>query len=315
MAQAAGPPPPETAGPPLPSEAELVEIEGVALELARLAGERVVDTLEHEIVVEYKDDGGKNRHPTNPVSEVDHAIERFLRERVEERFPAHCILGEEFESHPDPDDEYVWVVDPVDGTTNFVNGFPLYAVAIGVLHRGRPIVGAIWCSTGHALRPGVYHAHLGGELHFEGDPVPLVRPTSGVSRRLGAGPAGAPGRFRGWDIRVTGSAAVECAYVAAGIFQSAMFNAPSIWDVAGGVCLVQAAGLRALTNGPRGWHDLERFEAPPKVQADRAPSLRDWRQLLILGTPEAAEEIRAFASRRRMRLAFRLRRLLWRLFR
>lgn len=289
---------PASADPPLPAESEIIEVEAVALELARLAGERIVATLEHEIIVEYKDDGDDRRPPRNPVSEVDHAVERFLRERVAERFPAHCIIGEEVDSHPDADDEFVWVVDPVDGTTNFVNGFPLYAAAIGVLHRGRPIAGATWCSTSHALRPGVYHARLGGELRFEGEPVPRGRPSSGVTRHLGAGPGGAALRFRrDWDIRVTGSAAIECAFVAAGIFQSAFFGAPSIWDVAGGVCLVRAAGLTALTRGPRGWEPLERFEAPARVQEDRAPSLRDWRQLLVLGTPESTEQIRAFASR------------------
>ena len=305
--QPAGPAPP---GPPLPAESEIVEIEGVALELARLAGERIVATLEHEITVEYKDDGDDRHPPRDPVSEVDHAVERFLRERVAERFPAHCIIGEEVDSHPDADDEFVWVVDPVDGTTNFVNGFPLYAAAIGVLHRGRPIAGAIWCSTSHALRPGVYHAHLGGELRFEGEPVPHGRPSSGVTRHLGAGPGGASLRFRGdWDIRVTGSAAIECAFVAAGIFQSALFAAPSIWDVAGGVCLVRAAGLTALTRGPRGWEPLQRFEAPPRVQEDRTPSLRDWRQLLVLGTPESTEQMRTYASRRRMHLGWHFRRL------
>ena len=306
--QPAGPAPP---GPPLPTESEIIEIEGVALELARLAGERIVATLEHEITVEYKDDGDDRHPPRNPVSEVDHAVERFLRERVAERFPAHCIIGEEVDSHPDADDEFVWVVDPVDGTTNFVNGFPLYAAAIGVLHHGRPIAGAIWCSTSHALRPGVYHAHHGGELRFEGEPVPHGRPSSGVTRHLGAGPGGASLRFRGdWDIRVTGSAAIECAFVAAGIFQSALFAAPSIWDVAGGVCLVHAAGLTALTRGPRGWEPLQRFEAPARVREDRAPSLRDWRQLLVLGTPESTEQMRTDASRRRMRLGWRFRRLL-----
>lgn len=292
-------PPTSPPEPPLPPESEIAEVEAFALELARLAGERITATLQQEISVEYKDEGDGSRPPRDPVSEVDHAIERFLRERVAERFPAHCFIGEEVDSHPDPGDEFVWVVDPVDGTTNFVNGFPLYAASIGVLHRGRPIVGAIWCSTSHALRPGVYHARLGGELRFEGEPVPHGRPSNGVARHLGAGPGGASLRFRrDWDIRVTGSAAIECAFVAAGIFRSAFFGGPSIWDVAGGVCLVRVAGLTALTRGARGWEPLDRFEAPGSVREDRDPSLRDWRQLLILGTPDATAQLQAFASRR-----------------
>ena len=308
---------PDAGGPPPPPQSELAEVEAVALELARMAGARIVETLTRVIAVEYKDEGKDGRPPSNPVSEVDRAVEEFLRERVAERFPDHGILGEEFDTHPGPDDAYVWVVDPVDGTTNFVNGFPLYAVSIGVLHHGRPVVGAVWCSTGHALRPGVYHAHLDGALHFEGEPMPQVRPTSGVSRKLGAGPAGSPGRFRGWDIRVTGSAAIECAFVAAGIFQYAVFTAPSIWDVAGGVCLARAAGLSVVTSatrGPRDMHELDRFEAPARVDADREPSLRDWRQFIAMGSAEATGQIGASSRRRRMWFAMRLRRLLWRYF-
>ena len=299
-------------GPPPPSDDALREIEAVAVELARMAGERIQETLTREIAVEYKDEGTDGRPPSNPVSEVDRAVEQFLRERLGERFPDHGIIGEEIDSHPDRDDAFVWAVDPVDGTTNFINGFPLYAVSIGVLHHGLPVVGAIWCSTGHALRPGVYHAHRGGALCFEGEPMPTGRPASGVSRKLGAGPAGSPGRFRGWDIRVTGSAAIECAFVAAGIFQYAVFTAPSIWDVAGGVCLAQSAGVSVMTNGTRGVEDFGRFEAPAEVQADREPSLRDWRQFIVMGSPEATGGIGEMMSRRRNRVMFRVRRVLWR---
>lgn len=312
MTDATGPPTVADGEPPAPPEQVLVEIEAVAVDLARMAGERIMETLTREIAVEYKDQGEDGWPPSNPVSEVDHAVEEFLRERVGERFPDHGIIGEEIDTHPDREDTFVWAVDPVDGTTNFINGFPLYAVSIGVLHHGLPVVGAIWCSTGHALRPGVYHARLGGELCFEGEAMPSGRPAIGVTRKLGAGPAGSPGRFRGWDIRVTGSAAIECAFVAAGIFQYAVFTAPSIWDVAGGVCLSQAAGLSVMTNGPRGVEDFRRFEAPREVQDDREPSLRDWRQFIAMGSEEATGGIGEMMSRRRNRVMFRVRRVLWR---
>ncbi len=282
----------DSPAPSLPPEALIAEIEEAALELARLAGERIAATLEQEIVVEYKNPGRDGAEPTNPVSEVDRAIEQLLRERLAERFPDHGIIGEEVGDPHDPASEFVWVVDPVDGTTNFVNGFPLFASSIGVLHLGRPLVGAVWCSTGHALRAGVYHARRGGELRFEGEPVPSERPSVGVSRRLAAMPGGAAGRMRSLDTRVTGSAAIECAFVAAGIFQSAMFGAPSLWDVAGGVCLVQAAGRSALTRGRDGWQQLERFDPPASLREDREPTLRDWRQPLILGSEEEAERLR-----------------------
>lgn len=292
------------------SEALLEEIEAVAVELAHLAGAEIVSTLGREIAVEYKSASKGGAEPTNPVSEVDHAVEGLVRDRLAVRFPGHGIIGEEVELHPDPSHDFVWVIDPVDGTTNFVNGFPLFAASIGVLHRGVPIAGAIWCSTGHELRPGVYHARAGGPLRFEGREVPLGRPSVGVRRRLVAGPGGRIGRDPKWDSRVTGSACIECAFVAAGIFSATAFWGLAIWDVAAGVVLIRAAGLEAWTRGPDGWRSFDRFEAPTKVREDRAPSLRDWRQPLLLGTEEATAPFRVGERGPRwwwrFRLAFRL---------
>ncbi|MYE47463.1 MAG: hypothetical protein F4X25_12125, partial [Chloroflexi bacterium] len=122
-------------------------------------------------------------------------------------------------------------------------------------------------------------------------------------------PAAAPGRLRRLDTRVTGSAALECAFVAAGIFQSALFGAPSIWDVAAGVCLVRSSGRVAVTRGTGGWSALEHFEAPASVRGDRTPTIRDWRQPLILGTEEEAEAL----VRRAGSLGVRWMRMRWQL--
>ena len=294
----------------IPSPAVLVEIEELAVELARLAGAEIMNTLSSAIIVEYKpSEGGRTDDHANPVSEVDRAVEALIRSRVGERYPAHGIIGEEMDVHPDPTHEYVWVIDPVDGTTNFINGYPLFCASIGVLHRGVPIVGAIWCSTGHELRTGVYHAHLGGPLLFEGRPVPAARPSVGVQRRLAARPGGLPGRRQPRDTRVTGSTAIECAFVAAGIFISGMFWAPWVWDVAAGVVLIRAAGLEAWMHDGNRWVPLERFEAPTTVTAGRAPSVRDWKRPLAIGSPEGIAPSLEFQRDWRWRLRGRLRRL------
>jgi myo-inositol-1(or 4)-monophosphatase len=115
----------------------------------------------------------------------------------------------------------------------------------------------------------------------------------------------------GWDHRVTGSAAIECAFVAAGPFNSAIFFSPSIWDVAAGVLLVRAAGLEVFERAParnRGkgsaWRPFERFHAPERVKDDRAPSVRDWRGALLLGEagPVAARLEALARSQHRLRL-------------
>ena len=286
---------PATADAPLPDERLLAEIEDVALEFARLAGDEIVQALHREISVEYKTEAKGDAAPTDPVSEVDRAVEQLIRERLADRFPNHGIVGEEVDEQPSPDVEFLWVIDPVDGTSNFVNGFPLFASSIGVLHRGRPVAGAIWCSTSHELRPGVYHAHRGGTLHFEQSPVTPGRPRSGVSRRLAAAPGGAPGRSRSWDNRVTGCAAIECAFVAAGIFNSATFWGPALWDVAAGVTLLDAAGSEVWTRERRGWARFSRFDPPSTVSEQREPTLRDWRRPLLVGDADAVEFLRGRA--------------------
>ncbi len=284
--------PSSAALPALPLEALLIEVETLAVELARAAGSEAQAALGRTLDVTYKAGRNGKEDTGDPVSEVDRAVEAIIRERVGARFPGHAIVGEEVETLPAVDAEWLWVIDPVDGTANFVNGFPLFAVSIGVLHFGRPVAGAIWCASTPALRAGVYHAHLGGTLALDG--VEVGTRTTVVKRRLAAAPGGSPGGTREWDHRVTGSAALECAYVAAGIFTSVPFWGLKLWDVAAGVVLVRAAGLEAWTREGGTWQPLERFVAPAKAPKgqDRAPSVRDWRAPLILGTAEATRLIR-----------------------
>jgi myo-inositol-1(or 4)-monophosphatase len=268
----------------------LAEVERTAVELARLAGAEITTALGRVLAVRYKGAAAGEAPPTDPVSEVDHAVEVLIRARLGDRFPDHGIVGEEIDEGPDAGGraDLVWVVDPVDGTLNFVNGFPLFAASVGVLHRGRPVAGAVWCSTSHALRAGTYHAREGGPLRFEGEPL-AARRNPAVRRHLagepGAAPAPAPaspGRHP-WDVRVTGSAAIECAFVAAGLLRVARFERPNVWDVGGGVALLRAAGREVRCRAGEGWAPLERFEA------EGGAGLRRWTRPMVLGEREAAE--------------------------
>lgn len=284
--------------PTAPDEETLRAVEALAIELAREGGRQAMDGLAREISIDYKTESKEDgQAPRDPVSEIDRAVEAMVRERVGEQFPGHDIIGEEVELHPDTIEDYVWVVDPVDGTANFVNGYPLFCVSIGVLYNGAPVVGAIWCASTHALHPGTYHARRGGGLHFDGEPFGKV-PTNGVQRRISAAPGGSPGRTQGWDHRVTGSAAIELAFVAAGIFQSAWFGGLKIWDLAAGVLLIEEAGGRVVHRRAGGFEPFTHFEAPSEVNDDREPSLRDWRGLIVVGTEEAVGVIEERLSRR-----------------
>jgi myo-inositol-1(or 4)-monophosphatase len=273
------------------SDAELAAVERAALDLARAAGAEIVAATTRTIEVAYKTNGKGNSQPTNPVSEIDHQVEAAIRARLAEAFPGHGIIGEEVDHLPAADTEWLWVIDPVDGTTNFVNGFPLFAASIGVLYRGLPVVGATWCSTGHALRPGVYHARRDGPLSFEGEPIDATPRNPGVKRRLAAVPGGSPGQTAQWDNRVTGSAAIESAFVAAGIFNSARFGGLAIWDLASGVTLARAAGHEIWTRHDHQWVPFERFELPLKGKDGREPHLREWSQPLVMGTTDAVHKL------------------------
>ncbi|HVQ80474.1 MAG TPA: inositol monophosphatase family protein [Pseudolabrys sp.] len=89
----------------------------------------------------YKGESPENTLWRDPVSEIDQRVETLIRGRVAERFPGHDVIGEEMIERPGRPHDCVWTVDPIDGTTNFVNGFPMFAASIGVLRRGRPLWG------------------------------------------------------------------------------------------------------------------------------------------------------------------------------
>ena len=267
----------------------LAEVEVTAVELARLAAAEIVTALGRTLAVQYKGDAQAAASYKDPVSEVDHAVEVMLRARLAERFPEHDIIGEEIDERPGRDHDFAWVVDPIDGTANFVNGFPLFAASVGVLYRGYPVVGALWCSTSHALRAGVYHARYGGRLRFDEEPLEARRNLA-VRRYLAGEPEATASDALPWDVRKTGSAAIECAFVAAGLLRVARFERPNVWDVGGGIALVLAAGGEVRTRGQAGWTPMARFEALPG-SPDARPDLRYWRQPVVIGEPAAVEAL------------------------
>jgi myo-inositol-1(or 4)-monophosphatase len=268
------------------TDALLRELEQTAVELARLAGAEIQNALCRPFAVAYKGVEEGDTSWRNPVSEVDRATEVLVRTRLAERFPLHDIIGEELDERPGLGADFVWAIDPIDGTANFVNGFPLFAASIGLLYRGYPLVGAIWCSTSHALHAGVYHARHRGALCFEGQPI-----TPTLDRNVRRHLAGDPGygftpRGLPWDTRHTGSSAIECAFTAAGLLRVTRLEGTHLWDVAAGLALVDAAGGDALIRREEEWERFECFEAPVPSEGALA-DLRYWRGALLVGDAEA----------------------------
>lgn len=280
-----------TGSAPTPGDALLARIEEVAFELAHEAGLEIVRALNVAVEVRYKTAGTGGEPPRDPVSEVDTRVEEHALRTLRERFPDHALLGEESGWHGAPDAPFVWAVDPIDGTSNFVHGFPLFAASIGVLHRGVPIAGAVWCSTSHDLRPGVFHAHEGGELRFENRPLRLRPRLRDVAGSL----IGDPGKLesrRPLERRSTGSAAVECAFVAARLLGSAVFRGPHAWDVAGGLALVRAARLPVHVRDGGPWREFRGFVEDG--EADPSAALRAWKRQTAIGLSGETDDLAGF---------------------
>ncbi|NML13214.1 inositol monophosphatase [Sphingobium sp. AR-3-1] len=268
-----------TTAEPRPTRDLLARMEAVAVELAAIGGREIMATLGSLMAVQYKGNDNAIALMRDPVSEVDSRVEAMIRSHLADHFPDHGIIGEEMAIQPGRDSDFVWAVDPIDGTSNFINGFPLFASSVGVLYRGVPVVGALWCSTSHLLTPGVYHSGGGVGLRFEGEQVSRM-PNPAVRKRLAGDPHGQSG-IGPWDGRKTGSAAIECAFVAAGLLQVARFATPNIWDVAGGIALARASGASVFQEEDGNWAPFASFGV-------QLTQMAQWRHPLILGTPEDA---------------------------
>ena len=277
---------------------EIEQIEAAAVELAVESGRIVLEFYGQArgtsggLAVDYKDKGR-----SDPVTAADREIEARLAKAVSERFPGHSIIGEEG-APGNPSAEYLWIVDPVDGTSNFVNQLPCFAVSIGVLRRGRPVVGAIFVPGEVALGGGVYHARRGGGAFLRSTtdgtekPVHVVADSELSPSRLVSLPGAWHYAFRFHprlgralgQSRTLGSAAAELAYVAAGIFQVGLYRSLKIWDVAAGVLIIQeAGGVVYRWRGWRGgWQPLVEFAARRR-RPDDPTGLRRWSEPLLVG--------------------------------
>ena len=261
---------------------QLREVAEAARDLAERAGRTLLASLEvRDLQVHFK-----GHDFADPVSAVDKAIEDDLRAEIARRFPEHSVIGEERGGAPIGSEGFVWALDPIDGTTNFVRRYPLFASSIGVLWNGVPVAGAVWCSVTPLCRPGIYHVR-DGRVFLDDEPAEAWN--RGSKRPLVGDVGPARRRARSYDRRASGSAAVECVYVAAGVLDAARFRKLWVWDVAGGLALVRAAGIPVWTQERgHGWIPFDRFEPPARPRSGREPTLADWHRPLLLGPLDAA---------------------------
>ncbi|MDQ3696263.1 MAG: inositol monophosphatase [Chloroflexota bacterium] len=191
------------------------------------------------------------------VTEADAAAEALIADRLRSAFPTHRLLGEEGArgAGGETATPYRWVVDPLDGTTNFAHGLPHFAVSIGLEQHGVPIVGVVY----DPLRDELFTGCQGAGAFVNGQPIQVSITdqllqsilATGFSydlrRRTGQAAAWQAFLVRVQSIRQTGSAALNLCYVAAGRLDGYWERGIAPWDVAAGTVIALEAGA-SVTN-------------------------------------------------------------------
>lgn len=194
------------------------------------------------------------------VTEVDRQAEQEIIYILRKAFPGHGILAEE--SGFQEGDEYQWIIDPLDGTTNFLHGFPQFAVSIAMRHKGRLELGVVY----DPLRQEIFSASRGAGATLNDQRLRVTNRKTLEGSLLGTGfPFKSQQHLEVYlemfralfpqtaGIRRAGSAALDLAYVAAGRLDGFWEIGLSIWDMAAGVLLIQEAG--GLCSDFSGGHD------------------------------------------------------------
>jgi myo-inositol-1(or 4)-monophosphatase len=216
----------------------------MATEVARTAGDLLRTYAKRGFRITHK-------NPIDLVTDADHAVEQCIIEHIRAQFPTHRILAEERGSDTLSASRYRWVIDPLDGTTNFAHGYPVYTISIGVEHEGRGLIGVVYDPT----RDELFTAQAGGGAHLNGQPITVSSTEQLDQALLVTGFAynirdtlnnnlNHFARFvlRAQGLRRTGSAALDLCYVAAGRFDGFWEVKLSPWDMAGGVVILREAG-------------------------------------------------------------------------
>jgi myo-inositol-1(or 4)-monophosphatase len=224
--------------------------------IAREAGALVMQYFHQGLKIEYKGDA-------DLVTAADRASEALIRERITQQFPSHDVLGEE-QGLNDQGSDYRWYVDPLDGTTNFAHGYPVFCVSMALEHQalkhqasqqhsassGRRIAGVVYDPT----RDEMFSAELGRGAQLNGRPIHVSKATQLKECLLATGfPSHKRHKnpnihfyhqitLRTHGVRRAGSAALDLCNVACGRFDGFWEFNLNPWDTAAGVLLVEEAG-------------------------------------------------------------------------
>jgi myo-inositol-1(or 4)-monophosphatase len=214
------------------------------LSIAKEAGAIIKAGYRSNFEVEFK------TNETNLVTTIDKKSEKTIIDFIKKKYPAHSILAEE-SGETKQSSEYLWVIDPLDGTTNFAHGLPIFSVSIGIQKDGITICGAVY----DVMRDAMYSAELGGGAYCnqrkirvnDNDKLNHSLLVTGFPYDLRQNPDKVIDRFviflkKARAVRRLGSAAIDLCYVAEGVFDGFWEANLYPWDVCPGKLLVEEAG-------------------------------------------------------------------------
>lgn len=214
--------------------------------IAREAGALLLHFFHQKLKIEYKGEA-------DLVTAADRASEKLIRERIAAQFPGHDILGEE-QGLTDSGSEYRWYVDPLDGTTNFAHGYPVFCVSLGLERRSADAAHRIAAVVYDPTRDELFSAEQGSGARLNGDPIQVSK-ISQLKECLVA--TGFPSHkrhkspniyfyhqvtLRTHGVRRAGSAALDLCSVACGRFDGFWEFNLNPWDTAAGVLILEEAG-------------------------------------------------------------------------
>ena len=236
------------------------------------------------------------------VTEVDHAAEQAIIETLLTAYPGHGILAEETgNTHGAKHSDYVWIIDPLDGTTNFIHGFPVYCVSIAMAFKGKIEHAVVYDPT----RNDLFTATRGRGAFMNDRRIRVSKRTQLKDCLISTGFPFRPGdNFKNYmammadlmprtaGLRRPGAAALDLAYVAAGFADGFFESGLSIWDVAAGSLLVtEAGGLIGNFTGEADFlEQKECLAASPRIYGQLVPLLGKYSKFASAGEKAALRQ-------------------------
>jgi myo-inositol-1(or 4)-monophosphatase len=245
--------------------------------------------------------------PNDFVTEVDQLAERAVIDTLLAAYPGHAILAEESgRAQGAKDSEYLWIIDPLDGTTNFIHGLPMYCVSIALEYRGQVQQAVVYDPT----RNDLYYASKGRGAFLNDKRLRVSKRIRMADALIGTGfPFRRGDSFKRYmqmlelvmqscaGVRRPGSAALDLCYLAAGYYDGFFETGLSPWDVAAGALIVtEAGGLVGNFTGEADFlHQREVVAGNPKIYAQLVTMLAPFTHVIKGERPSAVHEAAAEA--------------------